>query len=94
MSEQTAIAKLNQQIVARGVLIKLVIFTLALAIAPLGSYFGSLKYLWDGNSTYAAITAVMSANVVLVVYIIMSLLEDQSTPAGTKETKEDTKKDK
>jgi len=30
-----------------------------------------------GNSTYSAITAIIAANVVLVAYIILSLLEDR-----------------
>jgi len=43
----------------------------------------------SGNATYAAITAVIAANLVLVAYIITSLLEDsqptlQSRPDETK----------
>jgi len=58
------------------VLFKLVMFSISLGLVPISSYFASLKYLWNGNSTYAAITAVVSANVVLVAYIISSVLED------------------
>ncbi|KAJ7591179.1 hypothetical protein C8J56DRAFT_934881 [Mycena floridula] len=64
-----------------GTLLRLVIFTVCLGIAPLGSYFASLKYLWDGNDTWAAITAVVAANVVLGAFIITSLLEDSSPGA-------------
>lgn len=76
----------------RKVLVKLVIFSLALGIAPLSSYFASEKYLWNGrshssgdftfwhlhagNSTYAAVTAIVAANIVLVAYIVMSVMEE------------------
>ncbi|TFK76023.1 hypothetical protein BDN72DRAFT_954551 [Pluteus cervinus] len=87
MSEKRAPAKVAEQVVARGVFLKLIIFSIALGVAPLGSYYGSLNSIWGGNSTYAAITAVGAANAVLIAYIITSLLEDQGTsqpiqPAG------------
>jgi len=62
----------------KGVLLKLIIFSLSLGIVPITSYFVSEKYIWNGNSTFAAITAVLSAHVVLVAYIISSLREDQA----------------
>ncbi|TCD67678.1 hypothetical protein EIP91_012044 [Steccherinum ochraceum] len=34
-----------------------------------------------GNSTYAAITAIVAANVVLVAYIIVSVRDDKQEPA-------------
>jgi len=49
--------------------------------------------LGTGNSTYAAITAVVSANVVLVAYIITSLLEDsQPSTASAKPSLEEKKR--
>lgn len=39
------------------------------------------------NSTYSAITAVVSANVVLVTYIIASVLEDKGDQASINPTK-------
>lgn len=53
---------------------------------------GSLVLL-SGNSTYAAITAVILANVVLVAYIISSILEDQKGAPAVKVSLE-TKKQK
>jgi hypothetical protein len=41
-------------------------------------FSGSLILCVLGNSTFAAITAVVSANVVLVAYIVSSLREDQA----------------
>ncbi|KAH9179904.1 hypothetical protein EDB89DRAFT_1841378, partial [Lactarius sanguifluus] len=61
-----------------GVLLKLVIFSLSLAIVPIASYFASEKYIWGGNSTFAAITAILAANIVLVAYIISSLRDDHA----------------
>jgi len=61
-----------------GVLLKLIIFSLSLGIIPIASYFASEKYIWGGNSTFAAITAIVAANLVLVAYIITSLRDDQA----------------
>ncbi|KAI0921314.1 hypothetical protein AcW1_004669 [Taiwanofungus camphoratus] len=61
-----------------GVLIKLLIFSIALAVAPISTYFLSKDYLWDGNTTLAAITAIISANIVLVSYIVMAVLEERT----------------
>ncbi|TFK43648.1 hypothetical protein BDQ12DRAFT_731638 [Crucibulum laeve] len=92
MSEQSAMSNVNAQAASGGVLLKLIIFSLSLGIVPLGSYFASQKYLWNGNATFAAITAVVSANIVLVAYIVTSLLEDKQTAAP--KTPSETKKDK
>lgn len=48
------------------------------------------------NSTFAAITAVVAANIVLVAYIIVSVLEDkrQSKPQPPQKERPETKKDK
>lgn len=37
-----------------------------------------------GNSTYSAITAIVAANIVLVAYIVLSLLEDKQEREGAK----------
>ncbi|KAJ6629097.1 hypothetical protein B0H10DRAFT_1776694 [Mycena sp. CBHHK59/15] len=89
MSEQVAVGKLNDDAASRGVMAKLVFFTLSLGIVPITSYFGSMKYVWDGNATYAAITSIISANVVLVAYIISSILDDKrtATPPPPQESK-------
>jgi len=67
-----------------GVLFKLVAFSLSLGIVPIASYFASEKYVWNGNSTFAAITAVVAANVVLVAYIVSSLRDDQAEREAAK----------
>ncbi|KAI0321830.1 hypothetical protein OF83DRAFT_1168103 [Amylostereum chailletii] len=82
MSAQAAPSRVTEQGAQRGVLVKLVIFSISLGAVPLASYFGSEKYLWNGNSTYAAITAIVAANVVLVAYIVVSLIEDSQAKGG------------
>jgi len=67
-----------------GVLLKLIIFSLSLALVPISMYFVSEKYLWNGNSTFSAITAVVAANVVLISYIIASLREDRAEQEARK----------
>jgi len=78
----------------RGVLVKLLSFSVSLGAVPLISYYVSLTYFYKGmiswvffypfhlrnrlgNSTLAAIVAVVAANLVLITYIITSLLEDR-----------------
>ncbi|KAF4619688.1 hypothetical protein D9613_005148 [Agrocybe pediades] len=91
MSDQAAIAKLNADTAASGVLAKLIVFSISLGVVPIGSYFLSLKYVWNENSTFAAITAVVAANVVLVAYIISSVLEDRQNAATQKQQPESKK---
>ncbi|PPQ63432.1 hypothetical protein CVT24_004942 [Panaeolus cyanescens] len=95
MSEQVAAAKLNADVAASGVLLKLLAFSVLLGVLPIGSYFLSLKYVWDENSTFAAITAVVAANLVLVGYIIASAIEDKQASASqaSNQPKKESKKD-
>ncbi|KAJ7699968.1 hypothetical protein B0H17DRAFT_1195987 [Mycena rosella] len=89
MSAQVAVGKLNEDAASSAQLAKLVFFSLSLGIIPIASYFASLKYLWNGNATYAALTAVVGANLVLVGYITTSILDDKRTtaPSPPKESK-------
>ncbi|KAI0796572.1 hypothetical protein C8Q75DRAFT_862440 [Abortiporus biennis] len=83
MSDQAKVSQLADQAAYQGsVLLKLLLFTLALAVAPLSSYYLSLTYLWNGNTTFAAITAIVAANIVLVAYIIVSLIEERKGNEG------------
>ena len=45
-----------------------------------------------GNSTFAAITAIVAANIVLVVYIIMSVLEEKAATSTQPSSETETKK--
>ncbi|KAG8763036.1 hypothetical protein FRC11_006326 [Ceratobasidium sp. 423] len=84
-------AKVVEDAADSAVLFKLSGFSIALAVVPLSSYFLSKNYLWGGNSTYAALTAIISANVVLVAYILLSIADDRASRPGApqKESKKD-----
>ncbi|CDZ98641.1 vma21-like-containing protein [Phaffia rhodozyma] len=64
--------------VQRRTLIKLVIFAVALAFAPIATYFLSIRRFFPGNATYAAISAVVVANCVLVGYVTVAFREEQA----------------
>ena len=52
-------------------------------------------WLLSGNSTYAAITAIVAANAVLVAYIFVSLQEEQKVAKASRKTEvKETKKTK
>ncbi|RQM07006.1 hypothetical protein DH86_00000156 [Scytalidium sp. 3C] len=70
------------------VIFKLLGFTLAMIVAPIGTYFLTLNNVYGGNSTFAGATAAIMANVVLVGYIIVAMKEDQE------ENKEAAEKEK
>ncbi|CAI4216194.1 unnamed protein product [Parascedosporium putredinis] len=73
------------------VIAKLLIFTLAMVVLPIGSYFASVNTLFKGNTTYAGGLAALMANVVLVGYVVVAMKEDQG---DRKEPKAEGKKDR
>jgi len=60
------------------VIVKLLAFTFAMVVFPLASYFLTLNYVFNGNSTFAGATAAIIANVVLAGYVVVAFKEDQS----------------
>lgn len=64
--------------VPNDVIFKLIAFTLAMIVVPIGSYFVTVHTIFKGNSSYAGGLAALMANVVLVSYIIVAMKEDQS----------------
>ncbi|KAG1793373.1 uncharacterized protein BJ212DRAFT_487276 [Suillus subaureus] len=95
MSDQVAAAKASEQAASRAALMKLLFFAATLAILPISSYFFSEKYVWSGNSNYAAITAICAANIVLIAYIVVSLMEDKQSFKEAEEKKlSETKKER
>ncbi|CAG8983909.1 hypothetical protein HYALB_00005549 [Hymenoscyphus albidus] len=60
------------------VIFKLLGFTLAMVVCPLGTYYLSLDTIFRGNSTYAGASAAIMANIVLMGYVIVAFREDQS----------------
>ncbi|CAE7113169.1 unnamed protein product [Rhizoctonia solani] len=90
VAAEAAPAKVLDNAADSAVLFKLSGFSIALAVVPLSSYFLSMRYLWGGNSTYAALTAIISANIVLMAYIVLSISDDRASRASEpKESKKD-----
>ncbi|KAF4464996.1 Vacuolar ATPase assembly integral membrane VMA21 [Fusarium albosuccineum] len=90
--------------VPKHVIYKLLAFTLAMIVVPIGSYFLTVNTVFQGksslklltpkrrNSSFAGGLAAVMANVVLISYIIVAMKEDQSDQAD--KPKPETKKDK
>ncbi len=48
-----------------------------MVVVPLGSFFFTRAYVFSGNSSYSGGFAALMANVVLIAYVIVAMLEDQ-----------------
>ncbi|PIA19473.1 hypothetical protein COEREDRAFT_36593 [Coemansia reversa NRRL 1564] len=55
---------------------KLVAFSLLLLVIPILAYFLSLKFVFAGSTTPSAITAAVTANIVLAGYVYVAWVED------------------
>ncbi|KAF8936453.1 vacuolar ATPase assembly integral membrane protein vma21 [Dissophora ornata] len=54
---------------------------------PIGTYFITVDRYFDGNATYAGISAAIMANLVLFAYVVVAVLEDSQggrPPVSTK----------
>ncbi|KAG5518908.1 hypothetical protein PMAC_002439 [Pneumocystis sp. 'macacae'] len=73
------IEQLDKTTKRSNALVKFFLFSTAMVIVPISSYYLSLKYVFDyDKTTYAAIIAVLMANTVLIGYIVLALIEDKS----------------
>ncbi|KAI3400285.1 hypothetical protein diail_3666 [Diaporthe ilicicola] len=80
--------------VPMDVIVKLLAFTFAMIVVPIGSYFATVNTIFKGNSTFAGATAAIMANVVLIAYVIVAMREDQSEQDGQKKKGKEGKKDR
>ncbi|KAL7927462.1 hypothetical protein ACQKWADRAFT_276799 [Trichoderma austrokoningii] len=64
--------------VPKHVIFKLLGFSAAMIIIPIGSYFATVHTVFNGNSSIAGGMAAVLANVVLISYIIVAMKEDQT----------------
>jgi len=81
MSAQAAPAKVTENLASQGSTIwKLALFAACLGLGPLSTYYLTLKYVWDGDTQYSALSAVFVANIVLVGYVFMAIFEDSTGP--------------
>ncbi|KAK5790464.1 hypothetical protein VI817_007751 [Penicillium citrinum] len=63
--------------ISSDVIFKLLAFTAAMVVGPIGMYFLTVNTIFGGNPTYAGILAAVTANVVLFAYIYVAWKEDQ-----------------
>ncbi|KAI9927756.1 hypothetical protein ASPWEDRAFT_552057 [Aspergillus wentii DTO 134E9] len=73
--------------VPSDVIFKLLAFTAAMVIAPIGMYFLTVESIFRGSATYAGITAAVTANVVLFAYIYVAYQEDKGEREAENEKK-------
>ncbi|EPS26991.1 Vacuolar ATPase assembly integral membrane protein vma21 [Penicillium oxalicum] len=73
--------------VPADVIYKLLAFTAAMAVGPIGIYFLTVNTIFRGNSTFAGIAAAVAANVVLFAYIYVAWLEDQGDRKAAEKAK-------
>ncbi|KAJ2979463.1 hypothetical protein NQ176_g3237 [Zarea fungicola] len=73
--------------VPRHVIVKLLGFTFAMIVIPIGSYFLTVHTVFKGNSSWAGGFAALLANVVLLTYVIVAINEDDSDAAQAKSKK-------
>ncbi|CAO3562998.1 unnamed protein product [Mortierella alpina] len=65
--------------VSHSTIAKLAFFTIAMICIPIGTYFVSVDRYFDGNATYAGISAAVMANVVLFAYVAVAVMEDSQS---------------
>ncbi|MCJ1272488.1 vacuolar ATPase assembly integral membrane protein vma21 [Puttea exsequens] len=71
--------------VPAAVIYKLLGFTLAMVVGPIGTYFLTLHTIFRGSSTAAGATAAVMANVVLIAYVVVAMKEDESEKLALEE---------
>ncbi|KAF9922364.1 vacuolar ATPase assembly integral membrane protein vma21 [Linnemannia zychae] len=68
--------------ISNSTVAKLAFFTFAMIVLPIGTYFVSVDRYFEGNATYAGISAAVVANVILLAYVAVAVMEDsQAGPA-------------
>ncbi|CAG5170940.1 unnamed protein product [Alternaria alternata] len=63
--------------VPSSVIWKLMSFTFAMITLPIGTYFFTVNFVFQGNATWAGGLAALMANVVLIAYVVMAFKDDQ-----------------
>jgi len=80
--------------VPMSVIAKLLGFTFAMMVVPIGSYFATVNTIFGGNATFAGATAAIMANGVLIAYVVVAMREDQSEQQQQGEKAKEAKKDR
>ncbi|GAA5973629.1 hypothetical protein JCM21900_003489 [Sporobolomyces salmonicolor] len=74
------------------VLLKLALFTLAMVLGPIGTYYATRDWYFGSNLTGAALSAVTVANAILVGFVYMAFREDRDEQERSDTLKEQTGK--
>ncbi|KAK9452492.1 vacuolar ATPase assembly integral membrane protein vma21 [Dipodascopsis uninucleata] len=84
----------KEPIVSPEVVKALAMFTAAMVIIPLGSFYLTLHLFFNENRQWAGLVAAIMANVVVISYVIFAFREDGVYNKGLKEhlSGEETKK--
>ncbi|KAL8902109.1 MAG: hypothetical protein Q9192_000176 [Flavoplaca navasiana] len=69
-----------------AVILKLLGFTAAMFGGPISVYFLTVNTVFRGNSTWAGATAAITANLVLIAYVVVAMKEDQSDKIAAEES--------
>ncbi|KAK7202419.1 vacuolar ATPase assembly integral membrane protein VMA21 [Myxozyma melibiosi] len=78
-SSSTTVAPNRPSSVPGSVIRALAMFTTAMVIAPLFSFYFCVNYVFDGNSQWAGLVAAIVANVVVLGYVVFAWKEDSNT---------------
>ncbi|CDS13425.1 hypothetical protein LRAMOSA05602 [Lichtheimia ramosa] len=75
--------------VSGSVIAKLVLFSIAMVVLPIGTYFATVDRVFGGNGAYAAGAAAGMANIVAIAYVIVAAIEGQQQQQQDKDKKND-----
>ncbi|KOS20927.1 Vacuolar ATPase assembly integral membrane protein vma21 [Escovopsis weberi] len=78
---------ITSPVVPTHVIVKLLGFSFAMIVVPIGSYFLTVHSVFNGNSSLAGGMAALLANVVLISYVVVAMKEDQGEQSEKPETK-------
>jgi cation transport ATPase len=65
------------------VVLKLIIFSVLMIVAPIGTYFWTYSHIFNGNATYSALAAVAMTNIIMISYVCVAFLEDRGDSSTT-----------
>ncbi|KAI8098685.1 vacuolar ATPase assembly integral membrane protein VMA21 [Halteromyces radiatus] len=70
--------------ISASVIFKLLGFSALLFVGPIATYYYTVDTLFSGNSNYAAGAAALVANLVVIAYILVAMVEDMQSNKAEK----------
>ncbi|ORX85257.1 hypothetical protein BCR32DRAFT_290812 [Anaeromyces robustus] len=80
----------KQSRIPKDVLLKLILFTILMFTLPFIVYYYTLDRFFIGNTTYAALAAAFTANLVIAAYVVVAIVEDRGDDDDNTETNNKT----